>query len=80
MKLQRFCKESEMLAPPAEVFAWHEQPGAVERLTPLWERVEMVQRACNSGVNVIAGLVAYTFREKKLSLHLRDHPLLPAVL
>ena len=34
----------------------------------------------NFFVNLIAGLVAYTFREKKPSLHLRDHHLLPAVL
>ena len=34
----------------------------------------------NFFVNLIAGLVAYTFREKKPSLHLRDRHLLPAVL
>lgn len=27
----------------AEVFAWHERPGALERLTPPWEKVELVQ-------------------------------------
>jgi hypothetical protein len=34
----------------------------------------------NFFVNLIAGLIAYTFREKKPSLHLRDRHLLPAVL
>ncbi len=34
----------------------------------------------NFFVNLIAGLVAYTLREKKPSLHLRDRHLLPAVL
>lgn len=34
----------------------------------------------NCFVNLIAGLVAYTFREKKPSLHLRDRHLLPAIL
>ena len=34
----------------------------------------------NFFVNLIAGLVAYTFREKKPSLHLRDRHLLPAVI
>lgn len=29
---------------PAEVFAWHEQPHALERLTPPWERVRVEQR------------------------------------
>ncbi len=45
MRVQRFSKQSEIDAPPAVVFAWHEQPGAVERLTPPWERVEIVQHA-----------------------------------
>lgn len=27
------------------VFAWHERPGALERLTPPWERVEVVERS-----------------------------------
>ena len=47
MKTQRFIKQSEIAAPPEVVFAWHEQPGAVERLTPPWERVEMLERADN---------------------------------
>ena len=34
----------------------------------------------NFFVNLIAGLVAYTWQEKKPSLHLRDRHLLPAVL
>ncbi|MDZ4684728.1 MAG: TIGR01777 family oxidoreductase [Planctomycetaceae bacterium] len=29
----------------AEAFAWHERPGALERLTPPWETVQVVQRA-----------------------------------
>jgi len=28
-----------------ELFAWHERPGAFERLQPPWERVEVVQRS-----------------------------------
>lgn len=31
----------------AEAFAWHERPGALERLTPPWERVQVVQRGKN---------------------------------
>ena len=34
--------------PAAEVFAWHERPGALERLCPPWERVETV--AATGGV------------------------------
>ena len=32
-----------------EVFAWHERPGAFERLTPPWERVELVDRDGSGG-------------------------------
>jgi uncharacterized protein len=28
-----------------EAFAWHQRPGALERLTPPWERIEVLQRA-----------------------------------
>ena len=45
MSRQKYKKESEIGASPEEVFAWHEREGAVERLTPPWERVEMVERA-----------------------------------
>ena len=32
-------------APPSEAFAWHERPGAFERLTPPWEDVAIVSRS-----------------------------------
>jgi uncharacterized protein (TIGR01777 family) len=31
----------------AEAFAWHERPGALERLTPPWEAVRVVERAAS---------------------------------
>ena len=31
--------------PAATLFAWHERPGAFERLTPPWERVEVIERS-----------------------------------
>jgi ligand-binding SRPBCC domain-containing protein len=31
--------------PAAEVFAWHERPGAFQRLCPPWEKVEVVAHA-----------------------------------
>ncbi len=33
---------TEILSPANEVFAWHERPGALERLTPPWQPVEVV--------------------------------------
>jgi ligand-binding SRPBCC domain-containing protein len=47
MGRQRFIKQTEIPASPETVFAWHEEPGAVERLTPPWEKIEMIERAEN---------------------------------
>ena len=37
----QFVKESRIAAPPARVFAFHESPGALQRLTPPWEKVKV---------------------------------------
>lgn len=42
--MARFTKSVHLAAPAAEVFAWHERPGAFERLTPPWEPVRVVER------------------------------------
>jgi uncharacterized protein len=39
-----YVRESKIARPAAEVFAWHERPGALERLTPPWERTAVVAR------------------------------------
>lgn len=39
----RFEKQSRIAAPPERVFAFHESPGALERLNPPWERVRVVE-------------------------------------
>jgi hypothetical protein len=39
-----FVHRSRIDASAAEVFAWHARPGALERLTPPWDRVEVVER------------------------------------
>ena|SRR5271156_4063568 len=39
-----FIAKLKIDAPAAEVFRWHEQPGALEHLTPPWELVEIEQR------------------------------------
>jgi hypothetical protein len=41
----KFIKESIIRATPERVFAFHEQPDALECLTPPWERVTVIQRA-----------------------------------
>src|SRR5436190_102592 len=40
-----FIRRSRLPASAAEVFAWHERHGAFERLTPTWERVQVVRQA-----------------------------------
>ena len=40
-----FVKESLIEAPPERVFAFHELPDALERLTPPWESARVIQAA-----------------------------------
>ncbi len=45
MSTQRLVRRIHIARPAAEVFAWHERPGAFERLQPPWERVEVIARS-----------------------------------
>jgi uncharacterized protein (TIGR01777 family) len=40
-----FEMSSHLATSPEAAFAWHARPGALERLTPPWERVDVLQRA-----------------------------------
>jgi uncharacterized protein len=40
-----FIAQSTINAPAEEVFRWHAEPGALERLTPPWEPIEIEQPA-----------------------------------
>jgi len=42
--MERLTFESEFDVPVGDLFAWHERPGALERMTPPWERMEVVER------------------------------------
>lgn len=42
--MPRFRHETPLPFPPAEVFAWHERPGAFERLAPPWATVRVRDR------------------------------------
>ncbi|MFT3780563.1 MAG: TIGR01777 family oxidoreductase [Nibricoccus sp.] len=44
MSTQTFTRKTVLHRPVREVFAWHERPGALERLTPPWERVEVLEQ------------------------------------
>ncbi len=41
--MMKFVKESRIAASPGRVFAFHESPGALQRLTPPWERVQLIE-------------------------------------
>lgn len=44
MKTRQFTHSSQVAASADETFAWHARPGAFQRLTPPWERVEVVEQ------------------------------------
>ena len=59
----------------AEVaFAWHARPGAFERLTPPWERVEVIERTGGIGDGARTTLRVYTgpFPRRWVAVH-RDY-------
>jgi len=43
MSFETFTKSITVRRPAGEVFAWHERPCALERLTPPWEQVEVLE-------------------------------------
>lgn len=45
MPIQVFGRSVELPVPVAEAFAWHERPGAFERLSPPWQRVKVLRRS-----------------------------------
>ncbi|MCX7013597.1 MAG: TIGR01777 family oxidoreductase [Candidatus Sumerlaeota bacterium] len=45
MRPQTYVRRCQLPAPAEEAFRWHERPGALERLIPPWERMEVVERA-----------------------------------
>lgn len=40
--MERFVRCTHIAAPAEEVYRWHAEPGALQRLTPPWETVEVV--------------------------------------
>ena len=54
VKMMIFVKESVIRATPERVFAFHELPDALERLTPAWETARIVRPALNLRVGSTA--------------------------
>ena len=45
MKIHAFTKQTRIQVPVEKGFAWHEKPGAMERLTPPWEKIQIISRS-----------------------------------
>jgi len=76
VRTHKFILESEVPASPDEVFAWHELPGAVERLTPPWEKVEITERAATLqvGTRVVFQIVMGPLRKTWIAEHVEYDP------
>jgi uncharacterized protein len=45
MSIQAFERSTELPVPATEAFAWHERPGAFERLNPPWKAAKILDRS-----------------------------------
>jgi uncharacterized protein (TIGR01777 family) len=71
MKIHGFTARSRVGVSIREAFAWHMRPGAFERLTPPWERVEMLDRGegVKDGSRVVLGLRVGPLRQRWVAVH-----------
>ena len=69
-----FIRRSRIPAPAEAVFDWHARPGALERLTPPWQRVEIVERSggIENGARVVLCLRVGPFSQTWTAEH-RDY-------
>jgi hypothetical protein len=44
LKIHHLRKKSVLPVPVEKAFKWHERPGAIERLTPSWERIRLITK------------------------------------
>ncbi len=60
MKKRIFSKRSTIDAPVEEVFNWHARPGSIERLSPPWDPLEVIERTggIEKGAEVVLGMKA----------------------
>jgi uncharacterized protein (TIGR01777 family) len=59
MKPSHFVRRTHLLAPAEAVFRWHARPGALQRLNPPWEAVEVLERSgdgITDGARVTLGI------------------------
>jgi ligand-binding SRPBCC domain-containing protein len=71
-----FVKESRMAATPERVFAFHESPDALRRLTPPWERMTIVEggESIRKGSRVVFWVGVGPFRMRWVARHTEYDP------
>lgn len=70
-KTETFVKKIRINAPVDEVFKWHSRPGALERLSPPWDPVRVIERkgGINKGAIVALLMRAGPFPYKWIAEH-----------
>ncbi|HZT83449.1 MAG TPA: SRPBCC family protein, partial [Gemmataceae bacterium] len=71
MTTDTYVRRTRLAAPAEEVFRWHTRPGAFERLTPPWDRVEVVERTggLHDGGRVTLRVPVGPFRRRWVAEH-----------
>jgi uncharacterized protein (TIGR01777 family) len=70
-----FTQSSRLNVPPEEAFAWHARAGALQRLNPPWERVQILaQEALALGTGVTLGLQMGPLRLRWVARHTQFSP------
>jgi hypothetical protein len=71
MKTETFIKKTRIKAPVEEVFAWHARPGALERLSPPWDPIRVIERkgGIEKGARVVLEMKAGPFPYKWIAEH-----------
>jgi ligand-binding SRPBCC domain-containing protein len=72
----QFIRESRINAPPEAVFAFHESPGALLRLTPPWEDAKVVAggTSITTGSRVVIETKVGLFPLRMVALHTEYDP------
>lgn len=71
LKTETFIRRSRIDASAAEVYAWHALPGALERLTPPGEHVQVIEKTggIERGARVVLQFGRWPFRRRWVAEH-----------
>jgi hypothetical protein len=75
--VETFVARSRLPASAEDAWAWHARPGALERLSPPWERVEIAERSgdgIEKGTRVVLRLRSGPFRVRWVAVHGEAEP------